>query len=274
MAIDWTQNTDFYTPGFKRIYFACFIAFLNSAINGYDLSLFGGLQVLQSFRDAFNGGIPLENDPNFLAIMISILQIGSVLGCFFVGYICDTLGRKGGMIVGSLIIIAGTILELATNNATVFMAGRFLVGFGVVFVTTAGPTYTVEIAHPHFRGRVGAIYNTGWHVGAIPAAVLTFGMTFIADKPIAWQLPVGMQAFFSGMVLIGNFFIPESPRWMMAKGREEEARKFLVHFHGNDKEDHPIVEFTLNEMKIALEDEKLKNQASYFAFFQSRAMLY
>jgi hypothetical protein len=82
-AIDWKSNTNFYhvvstdnlilecelmyhyiLKGMMKIYFACFIAFLNSAINGYDLSLFGGLVALKSFQISFNGGHPFDENPN------------------------------------------------------------------------------------------------------------------------------------------------------------------------------------------------------------------
>ena len=63
-------------------------------------------------------------------------------------------------------------------------------------------------------------------------------MTFNDTSSFAWKLPCAIQAVFSGVVLIGAFFIPESPRFLMNKGREDEARQFLMHYHGNDNPDH------------------------------------
>ncbi|KAJ3205006.1 hypothetical protein HDU82_005469 [Entophlyctis luteolus] len=99
-------------------------------------------------------------------------------------------------------------------------------------------------------------------------------MSYVDTTPLSWQLPIALQALFSGVVLVGCFFIPESPRWLLDKGRDEEVRRFLVHYHGNEIEDHPIVEFTLNEMREALEDARRQNTASYMAFFTSIPMLY
>ncbi|KAJ3190818.1 hypothetical protein HDU82_003812 [Entophlyctis luteolus] len=275
-VINWKSNTDFYTKGMWQIYLACFIAFFNSAINGYDLSIFNNLAAFKSFGTNFIGAENFQGNSDKYALTGAILQVGSIVGCFFVGFTSDYLGRRGAMITGSLLIIAGVILELATSNLNIFILGRFTIGFGVVQVTTSAPTYTVEVAHPQFRSQAGAIYNTGWNVGAIPASIILLAMSYIDSDTnnFTWQLPVGVQAVFSGIVLIGCFFIPESPRWLMSKGREEEARKFLVHYHGNDKEDHPIVEFTMNEMREALADEARSNSASYTALFTGRAMLY
>jgi hypothetical protein len=63
-------------------------------------------------------------------------------------------------------------------------------------------------------------------------------MTFDDTSAWAWKLPTAVQALFSGLVLAGCFVIPESPRYLMNQGREDEAREFLVHYHGNDKSDH------------------------------------
>jgi sugar porter (SP) family MFS transporter len=259
-----------------QVYFACFIAFFNSAINGYDLSVFNNLATFQSFGQSFIGGPGFNLNSSDYALTSSMLQIGSIIGCFFVGLVSDNLGRRGGMITGSVIVILGVILELATSTIGVFITGRFLIGFGVVQVTTAAPTYCVEVAHPQFRARAGAIYNTGWNVGAVPASILLLAMSYVdaPNAPQAWQIPIGIQAVFSGIVLIGCFFIPESPRYMMSTGKEEEAKQFIIHYHGNDQEDHPIVEFTMREMRDALADESRQNQASYAALFTGRAMRY
>ncbi|KAJ3136342.1 hypothetical protein HK100_001847 [Physocladia obscura] len=278
-VIDWRSNTNFYSRGMWHVYFACFIAFFNSAINGYDLSVFNNLATFKSFGTSFTGNDDFKDNSSKYALTSAILQIGSIIGCFFVGLVSDNIGRRGGMLIGSVIIIIGVILELATSSLDVFILGRFLIGFGVVQVTTAAPTYTVEVAHPQFRARAGAIYNTGWNTtpsinqnNLLPSTVVSYNDA--DDNPSTWQIPVGIQAAFSAIVLIGCFFIPESPRWLMSKGREDEARKFLVHYHGNDDENHPIVEFTLKEMRDALAEEERQNQASYAALFTGRAMLY
>ncbi|KAJ3353397.1 hypothetical protein HDU83_006882 [Entophlyctis luteolus] len=273
-VIDWSSNTNFYSRGMWHVYFACFIGFFNAVVNGYDLSIFNNLATFYSFGTAFAGIPDFQTSSDRYALTSAILQIGSIVGCLFGGFSSDFFGRRGTMLSGSLVIIVGVILELATTNLNVFMIGRFIVGFGIVQITTSAPIYIVEIAHPQFRSRAGAVYNTGWYVGAIPATVILFAMSYVDTTPLSWQLPVAIQALFSGVVLTGCFFIPESPRWLMDKGRDEEVRRFLVHYHGNEIEDHPIVEFTLNEMREALEDARRQNTASYMAFFTSIPMLY
>ncbi|KAJ3349565.1 hypothetical protein HDU83_000404 [Entophlyctis luteolus] len=273
-VVNWKTNTDFYHSGMLRIYFGVFIAFLNAAINGYDNSIFNNMATFNSFGIAFTGVPDFQASSSMYSLTAAMIQIGEMAGCFFVAFFADNFGRRGAMQIGSVIIIAGVVLELATHNLNVFIVGRFLIGFGVSQVTTSAPTYTLEVAHPQFRAWATGIYNTGWGVGSIPAGIILLAMSYVDTGDAAWQIPVGVQAVYSGIVLIGCFFMPESPRWLMSKGREEDARKFLVHFHGNDKEDHPIVDRTLNEIREALEDERRQNASSYAALFIGRPMLY
>ncbi|KAJ3091359.1 hypothetical protein HK100_007197 [Physocladia obscura] len=272
-VVNWKTNTNFYHRGMLTIYFAVFIAFLNAAINGYDNSIFNNMATLNSFGNAFTGKPDFQSSSDKYALTAAMIQIGEMAGCLVVGYISDTFGRRGALMVGSIIVITGVVLELATHDLNVFIFGRFVIGFGVSQVTTAAPTYTLEVAHPQFRSWATGIYNTGWGVGSVPASIILLG-TYVDTSDFAWRLPVGVQALYSGIVLVGCLFIPESPRWLMSKGREDEARKFLVHYHGNDIEDHPIVELTMSEMREALADEIRQNSGSYMALFKGRPMIY
>jgi len=143
------------------LYFACLCGFFCSTMNGYDGSLLNGLLQNPNFKDFFHG----TNNGIWAGIVSSMYQIGSVIAIPFIGPAIDTWGRKVGMFLGALTIIIGTIVQGTTiSNASVgqFMGGRFLLGFGVSIVASAGPVYVVEVCHPAYRGVVTALYNTFW----------------------------------------------------------------------------------------------------------------
>lgn len=84
--------------------------------------------------------------------MYAIYTIGNIVGSFFAGPACDMFGRRYGMIFGATFIIIGTIVQATSTGLGGFMAGRFLLGFGVATSASAGPAYVSEMAHPAYRG--------------------------------------------------------------------------------------------------------------------------
>ena len=131
-------------------------------MNGYDGSLFNGLLTNNAFKTYFGG----SNSGIWAGIVSSLYQIGGVVALPFVGPAVDTWGRRIGMLIGSVIIAMGTIIQgttIFTGSVGQFMAGRFFLGFGVFVASSAGPIYVVEICHPAYRGVLTALYNTFWY---------------------------------------------------------------------------------------------------------------
>lgn len=91
-------------------------------------------------------------------------------------------------------------------------------------------------------------YNCGWFGGSIPAAAITYGTNFIGNN-YQWRIPFICQCFACIIVIISVWFIPESPRWLIANGRNEEAEAFLVKYHGNGDPNARLVRLEIEEMK-------------------------
>ena len=91
-------------------------------------------------------------------------------------------------------------------------------------------------------------YNCGWFGGSIPAAAITFGTNYMSTN-LAWQIPIILQAFACLIVMVAVFFIPESPRFLIANGREDEAVDFLVKYHGNGDPNSKLVALEIAEMR-------------------------
>ena len=135
------------------------------------------------------------------------------------------------MFIGCLVIVIGTCVQASCHNLAGFMGGRFILGFGVAITSTAGPAYASEMAHPAWRGVLTGIFNTFWFVGGIPGTFVPYG-TSSMNGTIAWRIPVWLQMVFSGVVLFSSPFLPETPRWLIANDRHEEALDIMVkHLH-------------------------------------------
>ncbi|RDL34804.1 uncharacterized protein BP5553_07932 [Venustampulla echinocandica] len=260
------------SKGLLQLYLIMGIMFLTSTAHGYDGSLMGTILVTKSFRETFNTGKVGEKS----ALITAMYQIGGVCALPFMGPLIDQWGRRVGTMFGTGIIIVGTILEgtsAASQNIGQFMAGRFFLGFGVYFIAAAAPTYVVEIAHPKFRGVITGLYNSMYYTGAILAAGVTRGaQTSSGNNP--WLIPTWVQMAFPGIVFLSVMLFPESPRWLFTHGKQDEAKKILVKYHGNDNPDSVYVQLQLREFAEMLEiDGADQRWWDYSAIFRNKASI-
>lgn len=132
------------------------------------------------------------------------------------------------------------------------MGGRFLLGFGVSLVASAGPMYVVEVTHPAHRGVITSLYNTFWFTGAIVASGAGRGSLNLSGN-ITWLVPVWLQMLFSGLIVLFIFFMPESPRWQYVHGKQDKCKEFLIKYHGHGNPDSPWVTLQMHEYETHLE---------------------
>jgi MFS family permease len=180
-------------------------------------------------------------------IVYAIYTIGNLVGSFFAGPATDFRGRKWGMFIGTAIIMVGACVQATCTNLGGFMGGRFVLGFGVAITSTAGPAYVSEMAHPVYRGVCTGVFNTFWYVGGIPGSFVPYGTSRI-QTTMAWRIPIWLQMIFAGIVLVCSPFLPETPRWLIANDRHEEALDTMAKFHGEGSRNSPIVMLEYKEM--------------------------
>ncbi|PGH06090.1 hypothetical protein AJ79_06624 [Helicocarpus griseus UAMH5409] len=232
------------------LFFASLVGFFCSTMNGYDGSLYNSIQANEIFLDYFDG----ENKGIWAGIVSSMYQIGGIAALPFVGPINDRLGRKIGMLTGSVIVVVGTIISavLTGPNVGQFMGGRFVLGFGVSIGSAAGPMYVTEISHPAYRGVVTAFFNTFWFTGSILASGVARGSASLPGNQ-SWLVPLWIQLLFSGFIICLVFFLPESPRWLYVNNKTEQAKAMLTKYHGNGNPDSHWVKLQLSEYDEFLE---------------------
>jgi len=183
------------------------------------------------------------------------MSVGSLAALPAVPYTADILGRRSGILIGCLIMILGVVLQSVSINIQMFIAARFFIGFGVAIAHGSSPLLITELVHPQHRAIFTSIYNTMWYIGAIVAAWLTFGTLQIASN-WAWRVPSIVQAFPSLLQLAFIYFVPESPRWMIAHGKEEQAHKILANAHANGDLNDEVVVLEMQEINDTLKLEK------------------
>ncbi|QRW06106.1 Sugar (and other) transporter [Ceratobasidium sp. AG-Ba] len=226
-----------------QLYLICIVAYCNSGSTGLDGTLFGGINAMDFFHTFIGTG----KVGSGIGIVITMYPIGQIIGCLFAAPVMDRYGRKGGMLCGSLIVLIGTALLTAAQNRGMFMAGRLLSGVGVAVAANAAPSYVTEMSPPQWRGRMGGMYNSWYYVGAILITGIMVATGRI-NSDWQWRVPVLFQALPAGIVFCFSWFIPESPRWLVRVGRDDEARAILTKYHGNGDPSSPLVEFEMQEI--------------------------
>jgi MFS family permease len=147
------------------------ISYLVSTMNGFDSSLMGAINAMIPYQETFG----LSGAGSSTGIVFIIYQLGQIAAFPFCGLIADGLGRRWCIFIGCLIVLIGTAVQGSANHLGQFIAGRFILGFGASIASAAGPTYTVELAHPTHRGFMAGMYNNFWWLGNIIAGWTTYG---------------------------------------------------------------------------------------------------
>ncbi|KAF5640032.1 sugar transporter (hexose transporter) [Fusarium tjaetaba] len=237
------QKLSPWTPRMFRLYFILACAYLCGCLNGYDGSLLGGINGMKAYQRYFN----MSSEGSSTGIVFAMYNIGSIAAVFFTAPVNDFFGRRWGMFTGAVVVIIGTCVQATSTGRGQFLGGRFILGFGVSFCCVSAPCYVSEMAHPNWRGTITGLYNCTWYIGSIIASWVVYGSSYI-DGEIAWRLPIWCQMITSGIVALGVLWLPESPRWLIAQDRVEDAVKVLATYHGEGDENHPMVVLQIKEM--------------------------
>ncbi|KAK5094637.1 hypothetical protein LTS08_008493 [Lithohypha guttulata] len=236
-----------------------------SSGNGYDGSVMNGLQALPGWNEFMGGPTGA-----WLGFVNAIYWIGVGVVSPLAAMLANKYGRKLGVWVGYGFLIAGAILQTAANNAAAFIIARFLLGCASGFFSNAVPLLINEIAYPTHRGIVSATFNCGWYIGSILAACITYGTRNYVSS-WSWRLPSLLQIVLPLLAVPGLLMCPESPRWLTASGRNEQARRVLTTFHAGGDSDAPLVNFEMIEIETTIASEQAaKNSASYLDMVKTK----
>ena len=216
---------------FLWLYVVAIVASLGGLLSGYDTGVISG--ALLFINDSWNLSDSMQG------IVVSSVLIGAVIGAATNGVLADIFGRKKIIMATAVIFIVGSILCGFAPNVYVLIASRILVGLAVGIVNFVIPLYLSEISPKVIRGTLVSLYQ--W---AITAGILFsyFINATFANAVYSWRWML-LAGILPGLVLlVGMSLMSDTPRWLVSKNRDEEAKKVFKKIDPNANADTEIGE--------------------------------
>ncbi|KAL1867939.1 hypothetical protein VTK73DRAFT_3904 [Phialemonium thermophilum] len=222
---------------------------ITSTTFGYDGSMINGLNILPSYNDYFHLNTATT------ALNTATLYLGGSLAGFVWGTVTDWTGRRPALFWAAILTLVAVVLQTAAQNVGMFIFARVLIGFGTTASGITGPAFLAETLPWRQRAWGLGIFNDFYYVGGLLAAGVTYGTARI-EGTWSWRLPSLIQGVFSLGCLTILPFVPESPRWLVARGRAAEALHVLARANARGDEADAVVLVQFQEICDTLEYER------------------
>ena len=245
------------TINFSYLIFLSVVAALGGFLFGYDTAVISGTiaQVTQLFQlDALQQGW-----------YVGCALVGSIVGVLFAGILSDKLGRKLTMVISAVLFSTSALGCALSADFAQLVVYRIIGGVGIGVVSIVSPLYISELAVAQYRGRLVSLYQLAVTVGFLGAYLVNYQLLAWAESGTqlsvdwlnkifiteVWRGMVGMEKLPAILFLIIIFFIPESPRWLIVRGKELKAVNILEKIYNSITE----AKSQLNETKSVLTSE-------------------
>ena len=187
--------------------------------------------------------------------LISVTLLFIALGGALAGIVGNYVGRRGTIQVGCVLVIIGAGGMLGTSgNFTAYMVCKCIQGVGLGHLMGSAPVYGVECTAANKRGMLMALFNYGLSMGNMVAAAVCLGTSHYRTN-LSWQIPIICQIPLAFILGLGVMMFPESPRWLLVKGKEAAARKSFARFYAKDPQSSEISK-QMQEVLYYIELEK------------------
>ncbi|KAI9354949.1 general substrate transporter [Pilaira anomala] len=247
----------------KAVYLSSMVAAVGGFICGFDTGAISGILAMPVFTENF---FTEENIVYLQGLLLALYLTTAALGAFFSGYFTDRFSRKYSIMAAAGIFSTGILLQIIGVNFGILLAGRVIGGFGSGLMTNAIPLYHSEIAPADIRGRLISFFTLMATFGQVAGYFTTFGTSYVPSN-WAWRGPWLLHLIVCVLFGISMISLPFSPRWLIDKGRYEEAKQVLVELHEVSAK-HPLVIDEYDSIVSEIEFERSLGKRSYIELFQ------
>ena len=242
-----------------NIYFVTIVITLGGLLFGYDTGVINGTQFYFSKYFELTGWLK--------GFIVSSALLGALLGAASAGLISKSIGRKKSLIVSAVLFAISAwgsgLPAILPESMTLMVVFRVLGGIAIGMASMNAPMYIAEIAPAKIRGTLVTYYQMAVVIGFFVVFLVTYfignGLTEQENIDVGWRYMFWSEMIPALAFFILLFMVPKSPRWLMIKGREEEAKNVLVAIHGQEMADKEYF-----DIKESIQQEGSVKKASIF----------
>ncbi|KAK5133319.1 hypothetical protein LTR08_007844 [Meristemomyces frigidus] len=262
-------------PVTVKAYLMCAFAAFAGVLFGYDSGYISSVLGMPEFQRVYGhptthlvDGIVQHGfsyDTWQKSLIVSILSAGTFFGALISGTLADWLGRRTTIIAGCGVFIVGVVVQVAALSVAALVVGRLIAGFGVGFVSAVNILYMSEVAPRNVRGAIVSAYQFAITIGIMLASCVGYATKDRTDTG-AFRIPTAIQFIWAIVLAGGLWWLPESPRFWVKKGRLDKAMVVLARVRGQP-EDSEYVLHELAEIQANYEYELQIGQVSWLGCF-------
>ncbi|UKZ74651.1 hypothetical protein TrVFT333_002321 [Trichoderma virens FT-333] len=228
-------------PNLRYLYFILFPACMGIELtSGFDSQMINALQIVPSWVSYF------ENPQGSLkGIIAAAYSLGAILSLPFIPIVNDKFGRRWSIVGGSLIMIIGALIQGFSQHVAMYIVARIILGFGIPTCIVSGSSLIGELGYPKERAHPQQL-------GLANPSLLQMGPSVIQ--------------------IVFVFMLPESPRWLITKGRNAEANEILIKYHAEGDADSEFVRAEMAQIQSTIELESANAKKNWLSIFATAGM--
>ncbi len=225
----------------RRILGVAIIAAIGGFLFGYDTGVIGGAMLFMQ-KDL---GLKSHGQQQ---LTVAILLLGAIAGALIAGWLADEISRRRTKMISGTVYVLGGVACALSQNYPEILASRFVLGLSVGTASFVSPMYIAELVPQRIRGGVVSFNQLMVTLGILSAYIIDWAF---APLPNNWRWMFAVTVIPGAALAIGMYFMPFSPRWLVQKGREDEARDVLERYRFDDDD----VDGEIEEIKDVSQQE-------------------
>jgi SP family galactose:H+ symporter-like MFS transporter len=203
------------------VVFVCVLAALAGLMFGLDVGVISG--ATQFIQAEYNVS------DHIIEWIVSSMMFGAAVGAVAAGWLSAHLGRKRSLVLGAVLFVIGSLLSGGAWSPETLIAARVVLGLAIGIASFTAPLYLAEVAPEHIRGAMISTYQLMITIGIFVAFLSDTAFSYSG----AWRWMLGVIAIPGVLFLLGVLFLPDSPRWLLMRGRRQEALDVLQRLRGD-----------------------------------------